>query len=37
VHDRTLAQAAGELAHQLGLTLDGPVKDNCSRICDVLT
>ena len=35
-HGRTLAQAAGELAHQLGLTLDGPVKENCGRIRDVL-
>ena len=26
---RTLAQASGELGHQLGLTLDGPVKENC--------
>jgi TIR domain-containing protein len=33
---RTLAQAAGELSHQLGLTLDGPVEDNCRRIRDVL-
>ena len=33
---RTLAQAAGELGHQLGLTLDGPAKENCSRIRDLL-
>lgn len=33
---RTLAQAAGELGGQLGLTLDGPVKENCSRIRDLL-
>ena len=35
-HGRTLAQAAGELGHQLGLTLDGTAEDNCSRIRDVL-
>ena len=35
-HGRTLAQAAGELAVRLGLTLDGPVKENCSRIRDLL-
>ena len=34
---RSLAQAAGELGHQLGLTLDGPVEDNCSRLRDVLS
>ena len=33
---RTLAQAAGDLAHQLGLTLDHPAQENCSRIRDVL-
>lgn len=33
---RTLAQAAGELAHQLHLTLDGQVNENCIRIRDVL-
>jgi hypothetical protein len=33
---RTLAQAAGELGHQLGLTLDGQAKENCSRIRDLL-
>jgi hypothetical protein len=33
---RTLAQAVGELGHQLGLTLDGPVEANCGRIRDVL-
>jgi len=36
-HGRTLAQAAGELASQLGLTLDGPVKENCGRIRDLLS
>jgi hypothetical protein len=34
---RTLAQAAGALAAELGLTLDGPVKENCSRIRDLLS
>ncbi|MGA7410719.1 MAG: TIR domain-containing protein [Bryobacteraceae bacterium] len=29
---RTLAQAAGELGHQLGLALDGPKEENCPRI-----
>jgi hypothetical protein len=33
---RTLAQAAGELSHQLGLTLDGPVLENCIRVREVL-
>ncbi len=33
---RTLAQAAGELGHQLGLTLDGTAKENCARIRDLL-
>lgn len=33
---RTLAQAAGELGRQLGLTLDSPAKENCSRIRDLL-
>jgi len=33
---RTLAQAAGELGHQLGLRLDGPAKENCARIRDQL-
>jgi hypothetical protein len=33
---RTLAQAAGELGLQLGLTLDGPARDNCRRIRDLL-
>jgi hypothetical protein len=32
----TLAQSAGELGQQLGLTLDGPVKENCGRIRDLL-
>jgi hypothetical protein len=36
-HGRTLSRAAGELAHQLGLNLDAPVKENCRRIRDVLT
>jgi hypothetical protein len=35
-HNRTLAQAAGELGHQLSLTLDGPVAENCRRIRDLL-
>jgi hypothetical protein len=35
-HGRTLAQSAGVLAALLGLTLDGPVKENCSRIRDLL-
>jgi hypothetical protein len=34
---RTLAQAAGELGHQLGLALDGPEKENCGRIREFLT
>jgi hypothetical protein len=34
---RTLAQAAGELGHQLGFILDGPVTDNCRRIREVLS
>ncbi len=33
---RTLAQASGELGHQLGLTLDGPAKENCGRIRELL-
>jgi len=33
---RTLAQAAGELGHQLGLRLDGQAKENCIRIRDQL-
>jgi len=32
----TLAQAAGELGHQMDLTLDGQLSENCSRIRDVL-
>ena len=36
-HGRTLAQAAGELGHQLGLILDGPVTQNCGRIREVLS
>ena len=35
-HGRTLAQASGELGHQLGLALDGPVKENCGRIRELL-
>ncbi len=35
-HGRTLAQAAGELGHQLGLTLDDPPKENCRRIRELL-
>ena len=34
---RSLAQTAGELGHQLGLTLDGPVEHNCRCIRDVLS
>ena len=33
---RTLAQASGELGHQLGLSLDGEVKENCVRIRELL-
>jgi TIR domain len=33
---RTLAQASGELGHQLGLTLDGPALENCARIRGLL-
>jgi hypothetical protein len=33
---RTLAQASGELGHRLGLSLDGPVKENCDRIRELL-
>ena len=33
---RTLAQAAGELGRQLGLALDGPRKENCVRIREIL-
>jgi TIR domain len=33
---RTLAQAAGELRHQLGLTLDGQTKENCAHLRDSL-
>ena len=29
---RTLAQAAGELGHPLGLALDGPKEENCIRL-----
>jgi hypothetical protein len=36
-HGRTLAQAAGELGHQLGLILDGPVTETCRRIREVLS
>jgi hypothetical protein len=35
-YGRTLAQAAGELGHQLGLTLDGQAKENCERIRELL-
>ena len=35
-HGRTLAQASGDLGHQLGLTLDAPAKENCIRIRDQL-
>lgn len=33
---RTLAQVAGELGAQLGLTLDGTAEQNCSRLRDFL-
>ncbi len=33
---RTLAQASGELGHQLGLALDGEAKENCGRIRELL-
>jgi len=36
-HDRTLAQAAGELGRTLGLTLDRTAKENCGRIRELLT
>jgi hypothetical protein len=36
-HGRTLAQASGELSHQLGLTLDRTVEENCGRIRELLT
>jgi hypothetical protein len=35
-HGRSLAQASGELGHQLGLTLDGPAKENCELIRELL-
>ncbi len=35
-HGRTLSQAVGELGNQLGLTLDGPARENCSRVRDLL-
>jgi hypothetical protein len=35
-HGRTLARIAGDLGAQLEMTLDGPVKDNCRRIREVL-
>jgi hypothetical protein len=34
---RTLAQASGELGHQLGLRLDGPPEENCERIRELLS
>jgi hypothetical protein len=36
-HGRSLSQAAGEVGRQLGLTLDGPKKENCARIRDFLS
>ena len=36
-HGRSLAQAAGELGQQLGLTLEGTVEQNCGRIQDLLS
>jgi hypothetical protein len=35
-HGRALVQIAGDLGSQLEMTLDGPLGDNCRRICDVL-
>jgi hypothetical protein len=35
-HGRSLAQAAGELGSQLGLTLDGQLKENCGQIQHLL-
>jgi len=36
-HGRSLVQAAGELGSQLGLTLDGQLKENCGQIQHLLT
>jgi hypothetical protein len=33
---RTLPQAVGELGNQLALTLDGPARENCSRVRGLL-
>jgi hypothetical protein len=33
---RGLVQIAGDLGSQMEMTLDGPLSDNCRRICDVL-
>jgi hypothetical protein len=35
-HGRTLAQIAGELGSQLGMVLDGPLEENCTRILALL-
>ena len=35
-HRRSLAQAAGDLGVQLGLTLEGTAEENCRRIQDLL-
>lgn len=34
---RTLAQIAGEIGSRLGMTLDGPLEDNCRRIREILS
>ncbi len=36
-HRRSLAQVAGELGTQLGVTLDGTVEQNCSKIRELLS
>ncbi len=36
-HRRTLAQIAGELGAQMGMTLDGPLEENCPRIRAMLS
>lgn len=35
--DRSLAQVAGDLGAQLGVTLEGTTEDNCERIRDLLS
>jgi hypothetical protein len=34
---RTLPQIAGEIGSRLGMTLDGPLEDNCRRIREILS